>query len=38
MNQTEFNEMWIKIAKENPELVFEMDSNPVKESCNVRRL
>lgn len=35
MNQTEFNEKWIKIAKEHPELVFEMDSNPVKESCNV---
>lgn len=35
MNQTEFNEMWIKIAKANPEFVFEMESNPVKESCDV---
>ena len=35
MNQTEFNEMWIKIAKENPEFVFEMEQNPVKESCVV---
>ena len=35
MNQTEFNEMWVKIAKENPELVFEMESNPVKETCDV---
>lgn len=35
MNQTEFNEMWIKIAKENPELVFEWIQNPVKESCDV---
>ena len=35
MNQTEFNELWIKIAKENPEWVFEMESNPVTETCDV---
>ena len=35
MNQTKFNEMWVKIAKENPEFVFEMVQNPFKESCDV---
>lgn len=38
MNQTEFNEMWVKIAKENPEFVFEMIQNHFKhfkESCDV---
>ena len=35
MNQTEFNEMWVKIAKENPEFVSEINQNPVKESCIV---
>ena len=35
MNQTEFNEMWVKIAKENPEFVFNIIQNPVKESCTV---
>lgn len=35
MNQTEFNEMWIKIAKENPEFVFEMVENPFKTEPDV---
>ena len=35
MNQNEFNEMWVKIAKENPEFVFESNQNPAKESCDV---